>query len=280
MTQERDAELSALLDGALSAHEVAALRAEIARDPALAARLAELARVDEELRALPARPVPLDLRARLQVKLDADVAARPQLGVVRGGAFARIRRRRAWAAGFAAAAAAALVAVVGLPGRGPREATNPEIAVAVTPLPSDEPRSGSEAVPIDDAEALAALPGEMPADPSEVQASGASEIASQAIGPDTFLAGSAETEAVAALASEQAAPGFADATDTALGSEMAAPPEAGPTPNLAASASAPLLVELSDDEAEALDELELGDTGVVAVLDLLDELDALEAGAS
>lgn len=279
MTQERDAELSALLDGALSARDETLLRAEIALDPALAARLAELARVDEELRALPARPVPLDLRARLQAKLDADVAVRPQLGVVRGGAFARIRRRRAWAAGFAAAAAAALVAVVGLPGRETGEAT-PEIAVAVIRPPSDERRSLSEAVPIPDAEALAALPGEMLADPSEVQASGATEIAGQEIEPDTSLPGATGPQAVAALASEQAAPGFADATDSVFEPELAARTEAGPTPQLAASASAPLLVELSDDEAEALDALELGDTGVVAVLDLLDELDALEAGAS
>ena len=279
MTQERDAELSALLDGALSAHEAAALRAEIARDPALAARLAELARVDEELRALPARPVPLDLRARLQVKLDADVAARPQLGVVRGGAFARIRRRRAWAAGFAAAAAAALVAVVGLPGREPREAP-PEIAVAVTLSPGEEPRPDSETVPIPDAEALAALPGEMPAEPSEVHASGVSEIAGHQAELDTTQAGSTDTQAVAALASEQAAPDFADAPGNALEPELAARTETRTTPQLAASASAPLLVELSDDEAEALDELELSDTSVVAVLDLLDELDALEAGAS
>lgn len=279
MTRERDSELSALLDGALSAHEAAALRAEIAQDPSLAARLAELARVDEELRALPARPVPPDLRARLQAKLEADVAARPQLGLVRGGGFARIRRRRAWAAGFAAAAAAALVAVVGLPGREPREA-RPEFAVAVTPRPSDEPRSDAETVPIPDAEALAALPAEMPAEPSEVQASGATEIAAQEIEPAASLPGFTDPQAVAALAGEQAAPDFADATDSAFEPELSAPTEAGPTPQLGASASAPLLVELSDDEAEALDALELSDTGVVAVLDLLDELDALEAGAS
>jgi hypothetical protein len=223
--------------------------------------------------------VPLDLRARLQAKLDADVAVRPQLGVVHVGAFVHIRRRRAWAAGFAAAAAAALVAVVGLPGRETGEAT-PEIAVAVTPLPSEGRRSVAEAVPIRDGDALAALPGALPADPSEVQASGATEIAGQEIEPDTALPGSTDPEAVAALASEQAAPGFADATDSAFAAELVAHTEDGPTPQLAASASAPLLVELSDDEAEALDALELGDTGVVAVLDLLDELDALEAGAS
>ena len=277
MTQERDAELSALLDGVLDPRDETALRAEIARDPALAARLAELARVDEQLRALPVRPVPLDLRARLQATLDADAAARPQLGVLRGGAFARIRRRRAWAAGFAAAAAAALVAVVGLPVRESGEATNPELAVVVTPLLGEQPRSASEVAPTP--EALAALPRSMSADPAEVRGSGTTEIAGQEIGPDTSLPHSTDTEAVAALASEQTAPEFADTVGSAFEPELTAPTEAQPV-QLAAGARAPLLVELTDDEAEALEELELGDTSIVAVLDLLDELDALESGAS
>ena len=60
MTTERGQRASALLDGALSASEEATLRAELARVPALAARLAELARVDAALKALPARPVPAE----------------------------------------------------------------------------------------------------------------------------------------------------------------------------------------------------------------------------
>ena len=75
MTMERDERLSALLDGALAPAEEAALRAELARDPALAAQYEELARVDAALRALPARPVPADLRARLQTKIAAEARA-------------------------------------------------------------------------------------------------------------------------------------------------------------------------------------------------------------
>ena len=278
MTDARDGELSALLDGALSAQEQMALRAELARDPALAARLAELARVDEELRALPERPVPRDLRARLQAKLDADVATQPQRSTLRGVAFARVRRRRAWAAGFAAAAAAALVAVVGLPGRETGEATNSEIAVATPPLAGAEPGSTSEAVRVP--EALAVLPDAVPASPSEEHAPRATEIAGQELLPPASLAGATNAVAVQALASEHAAPELADTAGSSFEREIVPPTEARPTPQLAASAIAPLLVELSDDEAEALDELEPSDTGVVAVLDLLDELDGLESGAS
>jgi anti-sigma factor RsiW len=72
MTPELEERLSALLDGELSAQEAEALREEIARRPELARRLAELAAVDAELRALPERPVPVDLRARLGARVDAE----------------------------------------------------------------------------------------------------------------------------------------------------------------------------------------------------------------
>lgn len=274
MTQERDAELSALLDGALGAHDEAALRSELSRDPALAARLAELAHVDEELRALPARPVPRDLRARLQAKLDADAAARSQPGVLRGGAFVRIRRRRAWAAGFAAAAAAALVALIGLPGRDDRAALNPNLAVTPNPVPDGAAGLGPDGLP--PREEVASRPDEAADLPAELGTAN-SAIARETPAPERSKPA---LETAAPVATEEIVLAH---REPAVEFEPELPAfEAEPRtlPRLAAATSPPLLIEVSDDEAEALDELELGDTGIVAVLDLLGELDALEAGAS
>ena len=104
MSSELDARLCALLDGELAPAEAAQLRAEIAQRPELAARLAELAAVDEELRALPEPPVPGELRARLAQRIRAEGVRRT---------LPRTRRR--WFAAAALAAAAAALAWVALP---------------------------------------------------------------------------------------------------------------------------------------------------------------------
>jgi anti-sigma factor RsiW len=104
MNPELDEKLSALLDGELAPEEAAALRAELARSPELAARFAALAAVDEGLRGLPARGVPTGLRTRVAETLRA-----PQ------------RRVRRWLAGAALAAAAAALALLVLPRPQPHE---------------------------------------------------------------------------------------------------------------------------------------------------------------
>ena len=108
-------ELSAYLDGALDPEREAQVNGELARSPALAARLAELREVDARLKALPAPPVPGDLRARLQQRIEAQ--ARPATG---RGRRAPIRRSR-WlseptiVAAAVTAAAVALMVLVGRP---------------------------------------------------------------------------------------------------------------------------------------------------------------------
>jgi anti-sigma factor RsiW len=108
MSPEVEAKLSALLDGELPPGEAEALRAEIARRPELAARLAELGAVDALLRALPARPVPAGLRPQLgeRIRASREASAAP-----RGAP----RRRRRWLAAAALAAAAAALVLVALP---------------------------------------------------------------------------------------------------------------------------------------------------------------------
>jgi negative regulator of sigma E activity len=282
MTSERDAQLSALLDGALAAAEETALREELAREPALAARLAQLAQVDAALRALPARPVPADLRSRLQAKLDAEPAVRPALARSRGSAPAR-PRRRAWLAGASvavAAAAAALVVLVMAPGepRGDLAADSAERATEPAPgaLPRQEaPRvAASETAPARAEDSLAAPPhvDEVPS-PARVASAAETTAASDSLAPENPQAadalGSQEIVATASR-SPTAAP--------VAGAEIVMP---SPTVELAAADSpAPLWVEATDAEAAALALLEPHDAGVVAVLEWLGELDALEAEAS
>ncbi len=64
--EDLDRELSALLDGELSATRARQLREEIEADPRLRERLAEFESVDERLRALPRAPLPAQLGARLR----------------------------------------------------------------------------------------------------------------------------------------------------------------------------------------------------------------------
>lgn len=110
MNPELEAKLSALLDGELAPAEVAALRDEIARSPELAERLAELAAVDDALRALPARPVPPALRARIAERIGAGGSVQARRATRRAPACAR-----RWLAAAALAAAAAALALVWLP---------------------------------------------------------------------------------------------------------------------------------------------------------------------
>ncbi len=70
-----DEDLSALLDGELSPERESGLRARIAGEPALAARLAELERVDVALRAMPTVATSPELGASLRAKLEAEGSA-------------------------------------------------------------------------------------------------------------------------------------------------------------------------------------------------------------
>jgi len=155
-------ELSAYLDGELDAEREAGLRAALEHDPRLAARLEALRAVDAGLRALPARPVPGDLRARLQARIEASASGGVTRGRARGGAPLR---RRGWRAApaVAAAALAAAVALVMLVRR-PLEELPPErVAREAAPgVPGEgSPRSSREPTP--------GVPGEpAPAPPVEI----------------------------------------------------------------------------------------------------------------
>lgn len=131
-----DEDLSALLDGELDEARAGELRAMIAAEPALAARLAELESVGARLREL---PLPSDtelLRAGLQQKIDAESRA----GAAPSGG--RSSSRAAWAAGMSLAAALALYLVLGpsrssSPGGGTREDA-PADPMALLEIPDDE----------------------------------------------------------------------------------------------------------------------------------------------
>jgi negative regulator of sigma E activity len=302
MTSERDAKLSALLDGALAPGEESALRAELARDPALAARLAQLARVDAALRALPVRQVPADLRARLHAKLAAEASAGPALSAVRAGAPARPTRRRAWLAGLsaaAAAAAAALVVVVIGPGRERDGVVSPASELAASRMPDAPAR---EVTSDSTADALAQAPGAAAglaasARPDSVELPGAVDASVRHV---TAATSAAATHPGSSLAIDSAPAesrrgaqdgGLAPADSSSPGGSSAtrvatAADSREHTADLASSTSAgaaaqpALWIEATDDEAAALGELEPADAGVVAVLDWLGELDALEAEAS
>lgn len=112
MNPELDERLSALLDGALSSEDEAALRIELERSPALRQRLSDLAAVDDALRALP-RPQASDAlkeRVRARIASEAESVAHQNRGVppaIRGPA-----RRRPLQYGAVAAIAAGLSALV------------------------------------------------------------------------------------------------------------------------------------------------------------------------
>lgn len=296
MTTERDAELSALLDGALAAPEEAALRASLARDPELAARFAELAQVDSALRALPVRRAPADLRARLQAKLAAGAPAPVQRTAIRRDAPARPSRRRAWVAGLSAAVAAAAAALVvtlvgpsgprvGEPGGAPQLAT--KAAPAPSPAGSDVAILAPPAVPSAAPDARGATAALGPAADPSPAAPGSADPSRIASVPAPLPDRAAETEPKAIDEPASAAEPSTLAAATAPGaspapSALADATHSDPAPRVAvAPAAVPeILVELSDGEAAALGELEPTDAGIVALLDVLGELDALEAEAS
>jgi negative regulator of sigma E activity len=308
MTSARDAQLSALLDGALGAEEAAALRAEIARDPLLAARLDQLARVDAALRALPARPVPADLRARLQAKLDAQVhdearareahSPRAQPDAMRGKAPARLSRRRAWLAGLSAAAAASAAALLVLAGgpnpkrevsdapsfaRADAPATNPGAQAAGPELAPEAPRHSAATPSANDAPPAAA--GGTPS-PATLASGTASTGTDMERGPEApiaprhdyvgDLADDSNLAAAEAAVSEAAAPLPERSAEAARQEPTTLAADVAPE----ADASPALWIEATDAEASALELLEPADADVVAVLDWLNDLDALEAEAS
>jgi negative regulator of sigma E activity len=278
MTSERDERLSALLDGALSVAEEAALREELACDPVLAARLQQIALVNDALRALPARPVPSDLRARLQAKLAEEAPgaepARSRLGAARARAPARASRRRAWVAGFSAAAAAAAAALLVVVGG--RDESRGERTGEVARAASERAASAPEAA----RKGTATASEEAPRPPSEPRSSAPEALA---LGPDVQPSGEGATAPdapVAMPAPQPLAAAISPPSDTPLAARRPGP---DPDPAELATSDTPepaLWVEVTDDEAHALDALEPGDAGVVAVLDWLDALAALEAEAS
>ena len=69
--EERDQELSALLDDEHSTERQGMMRAEIASDPHLQERFDALRSIDAQLGGLEAPPLPEDLRARLDLKIRA-----------------------------------------------------------------------------------------------------------------------------------------------------------------------------------------------------------------
>jgi len=154
-----DAELSAWIDGELPGERATELRDRVASDARLARRVEVLRRVDDGLRALPAPPLPADLRERLAARIAADEGApRPARRRAQPAPRRRGLRRAVWAAAVAAGAAAA----VGLwlrmaPGEGAEEAgprvavrepARPPIAVPPAPAPQLPPvRPGLPAPP-------------------------------------------------------------------------------------------------------------------------------------
>jgi hypothetical protein len=147
-------ELSALLDGELDALRAEELRGHVTGCEPCASRLAAFERAGALLSALPARPVPNDLRARLQARIDADDAheAPPVRVMTRTAPPAR----RRWLGSRALATAAAVAAAVALywaftagdragPGR---EIETPPIAREdVPPVPTRAPAALPEPDP-------------------------------------------------------------------------------------------------------------------------------------
>ncbi len=99
-----DEDLSALLDGELSPERESELRARIAGEPALAARLAELEGVDGALRAMPTEAPSEELRASLRVSLEGE-------GTVPADRLRSLGDRRRLAPGWIGGALAAAAAL-------------------------------------------------------------------------------------------------------------------------------------------------------------------------
>ena len=129
---ELDEDLSALLDGELPAEREATLRARIEADPRLAARLSELAAVDDSLRTLPRREPSAGLGVATRERIAAESAGPGRPLSARGRAPLRPSGRRVWpVATVAAAAAAAVLLLVLVLGRGG------ELAPPATPFEAE-----------------------------------------------------------------------------------------------------------------------------------------------
>ncbi|MCP5055310.1 MAG: hypothetical protein GY937_01140 [bacterium] len=138
MNAEFEAQLSAYLDGELSAEDEARMREAIAASPELARRLAELESVDAALAAVPTPAVPAGAQARLRERIATDVAS-PRAQTVGAAAAPGVRapRRRSRVLAMAAAvAAAALLAWLILPRAGEESSLVAEQPAPVAPAPS------------------------------------------------------------------------------------------------------------------------------------------------
>jgi anti-sigma factor RsiW len=138
-----DAQLSALIDGELSAEEAARLRERLAAEPALAARHAELSLVTASLRELAAEPIADARLAGIRAGLESRLREAPTPAVARpsrpGAQVVPLRRRGLrWGAPLAAALAAGLALYLA---SGPRpnpleEDAAPELATTSDPSPT------------------------------------------------------------------------------------------------------------------------------------------------
>ncbi len=99
-----DVDLSAWIDGELEPEHEAELRAHLAAEPELAARLAAFEQVDTAVRSLPMPEPTASLRAGLRERIRAE-----------GAHVTRVGRRRALWLGAAFAAAAALLLFLLMP---------------------------------------------------------------------------------------------------------------------------------------------------------------------
>jgi len=143
---ELDPTLSAYLDGALPEEQQADLRARLAASPALRARLAELAAVDEALRALPGPVAGEALKQRLRARIAEGAPATSPRARRPGRAAAPPSRRHGalrWAARASFAASALFVAWVAV---GPSPLSSPQGPADRVPAPSD---AVSSAIPDD-----------------------------------------------------------------------------------------------------------------------------------
>ena len=145
VVDESDGLLSALLDGELDASTEASVRERLAREPALAERLASFERLGVALRELPAPQVPSDLADRMRARLaerereDASLERAPSRSHRRS---APPRRRRLWPVAAGLSAAAAAVALYLLVPAAPQERP---IAQETTPNPVAEPSALAQA---------------------------------------------------------------------------------------------------------------------------------------
>lgn len=118
MSREHDRErLSELMDGRLDAAEAERVRRMAAEDPELAAELAELERLCELFRAVPAEDVPPGLSDDIMARVRAaDAPLTQSLGAPEGAGRLLLAR---WGWGAVGAAAAAVLVVVLLQASGP-----------------------------------------------------------------------------------------------------------------------------------------------------------------